>query len=186
MVRGRTLLDHARSRFAEHQAVRDVVIVLPAQFLDEVPGAVAGGATRQESVRAGMAALAPDVDVVLVHDVARPFVPSELISRVIAAVVAGADAVVPVLPVADTVKRVDPAANVVETLDRSQLRIVQTPQGFGRSTLDIAHRVGPLGATDDAALVEAMGGRVIAVDGAEEAFKITRPWDLVVAEAMGR
>jgi 2-C-methyl-D-erythritol 4-phosphate cytidylyltransferase len=185
-VRGRTLLDHACSRFAEHPDVRDVIVVLPAPFAANVPGAVAGGATRQDSVHAGIAALAPDVDIVLVHDVARPFVPAAVISRVIAAVVAGADAVVPVLPVADTVKRVDAAANIVETLDRSQLRIVQTPQGFRRSTLAAAHRIGLPGATDDAALVEAMGGRVIAVDGAEEAFKITRPWDLRVAEAVAR
>ncbi|MDT4958690.1 MAG: 2-C-methyl-D-erythritol 4-phosphate cytidylyltransferase [Pseudonocardiales bacterium] len=123
-----------------------------------------------------------DVDAVLVHDVARPFVPAEVISRVVAALSGGAEAVIPVLPVVDTVKRVDESDVVVETLDRTSLRAVQTPQGFRRAVLVAAHAAaGGSAVTDDAALVEAFGVRVVVVEGADELFKITRPWDLALA-----
>ena len=191
-VRGRTLLEHALGPFVAHPAVRDVAVVAPADLLErcvELTGAgvtvVAGGATRQASVRAGLAALAPDVDAVLVHDVARPFVPVEVLDRVLAALAGGAVAVIPALPVTDTIKRVDAGRVVAETLDRSTLRAVQTPQGFDRAVLVAAHDAAPSGdVTDDAGLVEARGGTVVVVDGADEAFKITRPWDLVLAEAV--
>jgi 2-C-methyl-D-erythritol 4-phosphate cytidylyltransferase len=191
-VRGRTLLEHALGPFVAHAAVRDLVVVAPPALLGrctELTGAgvtvVAGGATRQASVRAGLAALAPDVDAVLVHDVARPFVPVEVIDRVLAALAGGAVAVIPGLPVTDTIKRVDAGHVVAETLDRSTLRAVQTPQGFDRAVLVAAHDAAPSGdVTDDAGLVEARGGTVVVVDGADEAFKITRPWDLVLAEAV--
>jgi 2-C-methyl-D-erythritol 4-phosphate cytidylyltransferase len=190
-VRGRTLLEHALDAFAQHPLVRDVVVVAPPDALRHAAElaprriVVAGGATRQASVRCGLAAVARDVDVVLVHDVARPFVPSTVIDRVLAALVDGADAVIPARPITDTVKRVDASGAVVETIDRSALRAVQTPQGFRRSVLAAAHDFGSRTlATDDAALVEAQGGRVVVVDGADESFKITRPWDLVLAEAV--
>ncbi len=191
-VRGRTLLEHALGPFVAHAAVRDLVVVAPAALLErcvELTGAevtvVAGGATRQASVRAGLAALAPDVDAVLVHDVARPFVPVEVLDRVLAALEGGAVAVIPARPVTDTIKRVDAGHLVAETLDRSTLRAVQTPQGFDRAVLVAAHDAAPSGdVTDDAGLVEARGGTVVVVDGADEAFKITRPWDLVLAEAV--
>lgn len=191
IVAGRTLLQHAVTRFAGHERVRDVVVVAPAALLDRAveqagsSAVVAGGATRRESVAAGLAALAVDVDAVLVHDVARPFVPVEVIDRVIDALAAAA-AVVPVLPVTDTVRRIDLATgDLVETLDRSALVAVQTPQGFRRDALERAHAtVEAMGATDDAGLVEALGEQVVSVRGAEEAFKITHPWDLRVAEAM--
>ncbi|HEY2984177.1 MAG TPA: 2-C-methyl-D-erythritol 4-phosphate cytidylyltransferase [Jatrophihabitantaceae bacterium] len=191
-VRGRTLLEHALGPFVAHAAVRDLVVVAPAALLGrcaELTGAgvtvVAGGATRQASVRAGLAALAPDVDAVLVHDVARPFVPVEVLDRVLAALAGGAVAVIPGLPVTDTIKRVDAGHVVAETLDRSTLRAVQTPQGFDRAVLVAAHDAAPSGdVTDDAGLVEARGATVVVVDGADEAFKITRPWDLVLAEAV--
>jgi 2-C-methyl-D-erythritol 4-phosphate cytidylyltransferase len=191
-VRGRTLLEHALGPFVAHAAVRDLVVVAPAALLErcvELTGAgvtvVAGGATRQASVRAGIAALAPDVDAVLVHDVARPFVPVAVLDRVLAALAAGAVAVIPARPVTDTIKRVDAGHVVAETLDRSTLRAVQTPQGFDRAVLVAAHDAAPSGdVTDDAGLVEARGGTVVVVDGADEAFKITRPWDLVLAEAV--
>lgn len=190
-VAGRTLLEHVSERFAAHPDVRDVVVVAPPALVEPaaglVPGAtvVAGGATRQESVRRGLAALSDDVDAVLVHDVARPFVPAVVISRVVAALAAGADAVVPALPVTDTVKQVDSAGVVVATLDRAGLRSVQTPQGFLRQVLTDAH-AGARGAdaSDDAGLVEALGREVVVVAGADESFKITRPWDLVLAEAV--
>jgi 2-C-methyl-D-erythritol 4-phosphate cytidylyltransferase len=191
-VRGRTLLEHALGPFVAHAAVRDVVVVAPAGLLErcvELTGTgltvVAGGATRQASVRAGLAALAPDVDAVLVHDVARPFVPVDVLDRVLAALAGGAVAVIPARPVTDTIKRVDADHVVAETLDRSTLRAVQTPQGFDRAVLVAAHDAAPSGdVTDDAGLVEARGGTVVVVDGADEAFKITRPWDLVLAEAV--
>jgi 2-C-methyl-D-erythritol 4-phosphate cytidylyltransferase len=128
----------------------------------------------------------PDhVEYVLVHDVARPFVPDEVIVRVIAGLQAGADAVIPGLPVTDTIKRVAGDA-VVATVDRSELVAVQTPQGFRRSVLVAAHAGGGTDATDDAALVEAAGGKVVVVPGAEESFKITSQWDLLLAEAVAR
>lgn len=149
---------------------------------------VAGGATRQESVARALAALEEDVDVVLVHDAARPLAPSDLADRVVAAVRAGAPAVVPGVPVIDTVKRVDGSGAVTETLDRTTLRAVQTPQGFRRDVLAQAHATDAAlgGATDDAALVERLGRPVRVVVGHEEAFKVTGPLDLVLAEAVLR
>ena len=120
--------------------------------------------TRLDSVRVGLAALADDVDAVLVHDVARAFVPPAVIDRVIAALADGADAVVPGLPVIDTIKRVDADEVVLATVDRSELRAIQTPQGFRRSALVAAHAGAPE-ATDDAALIEAGGGQVVVVAG---------------------
>jgi 2-C-methyl-D-erythritol 4-phosphate cytidylyltransferase len=188
-VQGRTLLSYAHARFAAHPAVGPMIVVAPSDRLEHakaLTGAVvvAGGATRQDSVAAGLAALPPDVDAVLVHDVARAFVPAEVIDRVVAALRDGADAVIPTRPVTDTIKRVDARGRVVETVERSTLVAVQTPQGFRRDVLVAAHAAGPIGVTDDAGLVEALGGTVVAVDGADEAFKITRPWDLLLAEAV--
>jgi 2-C-methyl-D-erythritol 4-phosphate cytidylyltransferase len=188
-VQGRTLLSYAHARFAAHPAVGPMIVVAPSDRLEHakaLTGAVvvAGGATRQDSVAAGLAALPPEVDAVLVHDVARAFVPAEVIDRVVAALRDGADAVIPTRPVTDTIKRVDARGRVVETVERSTLVAVQTPQGFRRDVLVAAHAAGPIGVTDDAGLVEALGGTVVAVDGADEAFKITRPWDLLLAEAV--
>ena len=148
----------------------------------------AGGATRQASVRAGLSRLPAGADVVLVHDAARACVPSALVRRVVAAVEGGADAVVPVVPVADTVKHVDDGI-VVGTPDRSGLRQVQTPQGFRRAVLEAAYAAAvddppPRGATDDAGLVERGGGRVVVVDGDPRAFKVTGPLDLLLAELL--
>lgn len=147
---------------------------------------VAGGEHRRHSVAAALAALPPDVDVVLVHDAARPLVPASLVTAVIAAVRAGAPAVVPGMPVTDTVKRVDDRLAVRETLERSLLRAVQTPQGFRRDVLAAAHAGVDADhpATDDAGLVEAAGVPVTVIPGDEEAFKVTRPLDLLLAEAV--
>lgn len=121
----------------------------------------------------------------LVHDAARPLVPPDVVDRVAAAVRAGSDAVVPALAVVDTVKEVDDEGIVVSTPDRSRLQAVQTPQGFTRSVLQAAHAASDASdATDDAGLVERMGVPVRVVPGDEEAFKITRPLDLVLAEAI--
>jgi 2-C-methyl-D-erythritol 4-phosphate cytidylyltransferase len=167
-------------------------VVAPHTHLDEAaklaPSAtvVAGGETRQQSVSAGLDVLADDVEFVLVHDVARAFVPAAVISRVVAGL-AEAAAVIPVLPVTDTIRRSDPATGELhETVDRSRLSAVQTPQGFRREDLLAAHRDAPAGATDDASLVEARGGRVLGVPGDALAFKITYPLDLLLAEAVAR
>jgi 2-C-methyl-D-erythritol 4-phosphate cytidylyltransferase len=183
-VGGRTLIDHAQHRFTRH--VAHTVLVVPAGWESKVDASlvVCGGATRQESVVAGLRAVPDHVDFVLVHDVARPFVPDEVILRVIAALHAGADAVIPALPVTDTIKRVGSDGAVAATVDRAELVSVQTPQGFRRSVLIEAHAAGGAGATDDAALVEAIGGRVVVVPGAPEAFKITSEWDMLLAQAV--
>ena len=146
---------------------------------------VDGGATRRESVRRALRVVPDDVGVVLVHDAARALAPTSLAAEVVTAVRAGADAVVPGLPVHDTVKAVDDAGLVLGTVDRSTLRAVQTPQGFRRDVLVSAHATaGPGDVTDDAGLVEAAGGVVRVVPGSEEAFKVTRPLDLLLAGAV--
>ena len=149
---------------------------------------VEGGQTRQQSVALALRVLPDDVDVVLVHDAARPLVPDEVIDAVTNAVRSGADAVVPAVPVADTVKRVDTAGRVEETVDRTQLRAAQTPQGFARIVLEAAHRhaeeTGLDDSTDDAGLVEHFGRPVMVIPGSEDGFKVTRPIDLVLAEAV--
>lgn len=148
---------------------------------------VPGGATRQRSVWHGLQALAEsDVDVVLVHDAARCLAPPGLFARVTAAVRAGSDAVVPALAVTDTIRAVDDGI-----VDRARLRAVQTPQGFRRDVLLSAHAEAAAqaddestAATDDAGLVERHGGTVVLVDGDPLAFKITTPFDLVLAEGV--
>lgn len=136
-----------------------------------------GGSTRQESVRAGLHAVWADVDIVLVHDAARALTPPEVFARVIAAIDAGADAAIPVLPVIDTIKRLD-GEMIVAAVDRSELAAAQTPQGFRRAVLDSAYGGASEEFTDDAALVAAAGHDVAAVVGHDRAFKITTPLDL--------
>lgn len=152
---------------------------------------VAGGAERSDSVALGLAALPPELGVVLVHDAARALTPVEVFDRVVHAVHSGHAAVTPALPVTDTVKQVAADSrgveHVVATLDRSALRAVQTPQGFLRETLERAHeeaaRAGAVPATDDCGLVEAHGGRVTVVEGSPRALKITTAHDLELASA---
>ena len=143
---------------------------------------VPGGAERTDSVAAGLRALDPAAGVVLVHDAARALTPREVFERVVEAVRGGHPAVIPALPVTDTIKSVDAEDRVVDTPDRAGLRAVQTPQGFLRETLERAHAEAPRAATDDAGLVEAAGGQVVVVPGSMEALKVTTPWDLRVAE----
>ncbi|WP_431803307.1 2-C-methyl-D-erythritol 4-phosphate cytidylyltransferase [Microbacterium sp. bgisy203] len=144
---------------------------------------VAGGETRQESVGAGLGAVWPDVERVLVHDAARALTLPAVFERVVAALESGHDAVLPVLPVVDTIKRVEADA-VVEAVDRSTLAAAQTPQGFRRSVLDAAYAAASADHTDDAALVQAAGVEVWTVPGDERAFKITTPADLERARAL--
>ncbi len=194
-IGGVPILVHAVRALARARSIDVVVVAAPPEEVAAVEAlladqdlhaevnVVAGGESRQESVRLAVASLPPDVDVVLVHDAARPLVPVELVDAVAAAVRQGAAAVIPVLPLSDTVKEVADDA-VVRTPDRSVLRAVQTPQGFSRPVLEEAHRVATADATDDAALVEALGLTVQTVPGSPEAFKVTRPIDLILAEAL--
>ena len=169
----RRVIDHARATAA--RCTDGVVLVVPAADA-EAEGGVAGGDTRSESVRAGLAALPDDVDIVCVHDAARPLASDALFAAVIDAVCSGADAAIPGVPVSDTIKIVADGV-VVETPDRSTLVAVQTPQAFRHSVLVDAHaRAGV--ATDDAALVESVGGRVVVIDGEANNRKITMPEDL--------
>ena len=164
-----------------------VVVVLPVDYLGVVlpPGiiAVGGGGTRSESVRAGLAAVPSDASVIVVHDAARPLADEALFARVIGAVLGGADGAVPGVTVPDTVKRVSSSGEVLETLDRAALRAIQTPQAFAAGVLRRAHAGGGE-ATDDAALVEAAGGRVVVVEGDPNNLKVTGPADLERAEAL--
>lgn len=152
---------------------------------------VVGGSDRTSSVRAaldqGLAAY-PATHTILVHDAARALTPVSLVAELVAAVAAGAAAVVPVLPLADTVKEVGPGATVRATVDRSVLRAVQTPQAFEVATLRRAYAAaavpGAAGATDDAGLVERLGEPVLTIPGDPLAFKITTPWDLRLAEML--
>jgi 2-C-methyl-D-erythritol 4-phosphate cytidylyltransferase len=154
-----------------------VVVVPPEDAVRE--GAVAGGVTRSESVRAGLAAIPSDATIICVHDAARPLASADLYRRTIAAVRNGADAAIPAVAVADTIKVVADGV-VVATPDRASLVAVQTPQAFRATALRAAHASGG-DATDDAALVEALGGVVVVVDGEARNRKITVPDDLAWA-----
>ena len=188
---GEPVLLHAVRGLRACPSVGPIVVAAPVADVDAVRDqlaaydvlVVAGGAERQDSVRAALAALPAEVELVLVHDAARCLTPVEVVERVVAALRSGAPAVVPVLPVADTVKQVA-GDRVVRTVDRAALVSVQTPQGFLRALLEQAHADGAAGLTDDAGLVEAMGAPVVTVPGADEAFKVTRPLDLLLAEAL--
>jgi 2-C-methyl-D-erythritol 4-phosphate cytidylyltransferase len=182
-VAGARLVDRALE--ATVAACDDVVVVLPAGVAwDGAPVAatVPGGSTRSASVRAGLDAVPGPAEFVVVHDAARPLAPPALFEAVIDAVRAGADAAVPGLPIPDTVKRVD-GAHVVETISRDALVAVQTPQAFRIDALRAAHTAAGE-ATDDAALVEAAGGRVVVVPGDPRNLKVTTPADLVIAAAL--
>jgi len=153
-----------------------VVVVVPAEDV-ATEGGVAGGRTRAESVRNGLAAVPAEATIVCVHDAARPLASAELFRRVIDAVTTGADGVVPAIAVADTIKLVDGDGTVVDTPPRERLVAVQTPQAFRAAVLRRAHAAG-LDGTDDASLVEHLGGRVVAVPGEAWNGKITTPEDL--------
>jgi 2-C-methyl-D-erythritol 4-phosphate cytidylyltransferase len=224
---GEPLLAHAVRNVLASKAVGHLVVVAPHGWLDRAESLVAataveasgpaapqvtvveGGAERQDSVAAGLAALTDDIDIVLVHDAARCLAPPSLVARVVDAVAAGYAAVVPGLPVTDTIKLVAGVAGgaeqVAETIDRSTLRTAQTPQGFDRATLVAAHsearseaalvlaplveRIGAVRSveslaplyTDDAEMAELVT-EVVVVPGDPLAFKITSSQDLAYAE----
>jgi 2-C-methyl-D-erythritol 4-phosphate cytidylyltransferase / 2-C-methyl-D-erythritol 2,4-cyclodiphosphate synthase len=184
--------------FAMSEPAQVVLVIPESEFatardqLREVAGAaveygsvVVGGPTRQASVAAGLAALWPDVGVVLVHDAARPFTPVGLFEAVVARVRASGHGVVPGLPVADTLKRMD-ADVALETVDRAVLSAIQTPQGFPRVELTDAYARATIDFTDDAAVFAAAGHTVRVIEGDPLAFKITTPWDLRRAQELAR
>ncbi len=197
-LEGKSLLERAALPFLRHASVVEIVAVVPEaqlgaarEALGRVPRervlgarAVAGGATRRESVRLGLDAIAPNAAYVAVHDVARPLVTSALIDRVLAAARTHG-AAIPAIPFRDSVKEVD-AERVVRSVSRDRLRGAQTPQIFSRAILLQAHtqvQDSP-DATDDAALVEALGFAVAVVPGDSANLKITEPSDLIVARAL--
>jgi 2-C-methyl-D-erythritol 4-phosphate cytidylyltransferase len=234
LLAGEPLLVHAIRRVAAAASVRQIVVAAPAADVSAVRSlladvapvtVVAGGAERQESVAIALAQVPSEIAIVLVHDAARSLTPPELIEAVAAAVRAGAPAVIPVLPVVDTIKEVGPAPAVASnaapavderakmsdpdgsldpaqrrgggggglpakheivlgTVDRAALRSVQTPQGFRHTVLAAAHATATDPLTDDAGLVEKAGLPVTCIPGSELALKITRPLDLVLAEAL--
>ncbi|HEY8474601.1 MAG TPA: 2-C-methyl-D-erythritol 4-phosphate cytidylyltransferase [Natronosporangium sp.] len=193
---GEPLLVHAARRVTAARPVGLLVVAAPPDhesvvrtLLETVTGVevavVTGGAERQQSVAAALALVPPEFPIVLVHDAARALTPASLFEQVAAAVRDGREAVIPVLPVVDTIARVDPAGRVVGNPDRGALRAVQTPQGFRRSVLAKAHAAATgAAATDDAGLVARLGIPVHTVPGAAAAMKITSPSDLLIAEAM--
>ncbi|MEU7585969.1 2-C-methyl-D-erythritol 4-phosphate cytidylyltransferase [Micromonospora sp. NPDC049230] len=191
LLAGEPLLVHAVRRLAAAPSVHTIVVAAPVAEVRAVrellaPVApvivVAGGAERQASVAAALAAVPAGPTIVLVHDAARALTPPELVESVAAAVRDGRAAVIPVLPVVDTIKEVGADEVVLGTVDRSALRAVQTPQGFRRSVLSAAHAAAGDPLTDDAGLVEKQGVAVTCVPGSEYALKITRPFDLALAE----
>jgi len=194
---GDPLLVHAVRRLNQAASVGLVVVAAPPQSVDLVRRLLAydteaaqtvivvpGGATRQESVSLALESVPEGFGIVLVHDAARALTPPRLVDEVAAAVRNGHGAVIPVLPVVDTIKRVDAAEDVVATVDRSELRAVQTPQGFRREILRKAHAEALDEHTDDAGMVERLGLPVHCVPGSAYAMKITRPIDLIVAQAL--
>lgn len=196
-IGGAPMIRRSLLMFVEHAKVGAVQTVIHqddvAMFQSSVAGLdvlppVFGGATRQNSVRAGLEALAPrQPDIVLIHDAARPYASAALVSRAIAAA-ERSGAAIPALPVTDTVKTVDVAGLVDQTLDRNTLRLVQTPQSFAFPALLEAHRraaaAGRNDFTDDAALAEWAGLKVSVFEGEPGNIKITSAGDFVRAEAM--
>ena len=197
-IAGVRMLLRALRPFASHPRIGPIVVVLPPDdaaappewlrpLLSERLTVVSGGDERQQSVANGLARLPAEVNVVLVHDAARPFVDAELIDRVLAVAALGA-AAIPAVPLPDTVKETDTAGLVVRTLARERLVAVQTPQAFPRQMLETAHQRarsdGGTSATDDATLCERLGYPVRVVAGSLRNLKVTTADDFAVADAL--
>jgi 2-C-methyl-D-erythritol 4-phosphate cytidylyltransferase len=198
-LEGQSLVERAVAGLRDSGVVDTVVVAVPPDRTDEaklilghIATIVAGGPNRTDSVRNALSAMteAPP-EFVLVHDAARALTPPPLIVRVVEALRAGHSAVVPALPLSDTVKAVDSDGVVLGTPERAGLRAVQTPQGFVTDVLLSAYKkaaehAGTFEYTDDASLVEHFGGQVRVVDGDPLAFKITTQLDLLLARAIVR
>ena len=195
---GRSLLEHALERILALPEPAQIVVVAPRSHAEEadriahrVAGRVAdhvavvvGGASRQESVAAGVAAVADGVEVVLIHDAARALTPTDVFDRVIARVRADGVGVIPALPVVDTIARTTEGGVVTGQVDRSELATIQTPQGFPLAAYRAAAANATPGHTDDASVFASAGHPVVTVAGDDAAFKVTTPWDLRRAELL--
>ena len=174
MLADKTLVEWAATTA---RAVSDGVIVVLPPGAALFPGSVHGGASRSDSVRCGLAAVPADATIICVHDAARPFASTGVFRSVIEAIQSGVDGAVPAVDVVDTIKTVNSEGVVMSTPDRSMLRAVQTPQAFRATVLRRAYDT-PGDGSDDAALVEKLGGKVVVVQGTPTARKITTPEDL--------
>ena len=193
-LRGRPLLAESLERLEASDWIDAIVVVAPEGWEEpsilvaeelgcgKVSATVAGGASRAESVRVGVAEADREAAALVVHDAARPLLTEEVLDRVLGALGRGWDGAVPGLPVSDTIKRVEGDA-VAETLPRDQLVAVQTPQAFAASALRPALDGDVSGASDCASLVEARGGRVTVVPGDPRLLKVTTPEDLALVES---
>lgn len=196
-VAGKPMLLHSLQLFQQREDVGMVVVVLPHEHVGDPPPWLfqsdterlllsVGGRERSDSVRNGLEDLSDESEIVVVHDAARPFATSKMIEDVIAEARSGNGAA-PGLPVTDTLKRVGGGGEITDTIDRTGLVRIQTPQAFPRAMIERAHleafRDG-ISATDDAALCERLGMRVVVVPGSERAMKITSDADFVRAEAL--
>jgi len=188
---GAPVLAHSMAALAHTPGVTHLVVVAPAERHEAIALlpcpvpviTVEGGARRQDSVAAGIRAV-PDAAWYLVHDGARPLATPALAARVLDAAASAEGVAIPVVPVVDTIKRVDSEGRVAQTLDRSELRAVQTPQAFRGALLRRVHLELDDDVTDDAAMLEALGIPVATVEGDRDNLKITTPSDLVVAQAI--
>lgn len=193
-LRDRPLLAESLERLEDSDWIDSIVVAAPPDWEEpvillaeelgcgKVVEAVTGGETRADSVRAALTVVPEDAAVILVHDAARPLIPEEVVERLLTALNEGWDGAVPVLPVPDTVKRVD-GDRVVETVDRAGLVLAQTPQAFVSTSLRDAVDAGG-DATDCSALVEVRGGRIRAVPGDPRLIKVTEPADLEAVERL--
>ena len=191
-VAGKTLLEHALTTLNAVPRSVQVVVVAPEKWCGAAEDlgrktlddrhqlvVVAGGETRSDSVRAGLAVLGTEITTVLIHDAARALCPPEVFTRVIDAVESGAEAVIPTIDVVDTLSPIDHNTGLTgPAVDRSALAIVQTPQGFKKDVIVSAHEAFPENATDDAEIARLAGYEVVSVLGDARAFKITYPADV--------
>lgn len=195
-IAGATILEHAIVRSVQTSNLSQLVIAAEPNHIDEFSAIasdcvsqtlnykiVAGGFTRQESIKAALAVVDSSAEVILVHDAARCFTPTEVFDRVVAEVSASGCAVVPTLPIHDTIKRSEDS-KILETVDRSTLKSAQTPQGFPATALCDAYALTTSEHTDDASLYQAAGGSVLSVAGDRLAFKVTTAEDLLLAGHM--
>ncbi len=192
-LNGKPVISYSFDCLSRYKFVKEMIVVLNSKNIKEGKvllasdklTAVPGGDTRAESVRNGV--LKSKEEFVLVHDAARPFITEELLDRIFDELTPGVDAVIPVIPVKSTVKYIDGNSFVEKTVDRKGLVVVQTPQLFRKKALlDAYRRSNLIGITDEAMLIEKMGGKVKAVGGIEENLKITTPFDLILMEGVAK
>lgn len=196
LLAGRPLLQHAIGPFLERTDVQSVIVALPGPIAADPPAwlldydrritLVKGGAERFDSVLRGIEAVSESIDIIIVHDAARPLVTAAIVERVLVAARSGGGAIA-AIPMVDTVHELNGKGRIVATPPRERLRAAQTPQAFRRAVLVDACRravADGLRGTDEAAVVSRYGGDVTAVDGSSDNIKVTVPSDLLVAEAL--